>query len=401
MENTMNINLKYKRLIAIALFSVCSNIVSANTDKNTNAPEASAAEKKISVWDMPHLEKAFINTAPETRKDGLFVGVLGVDGGNENIIVKMAKKIAENNEGKFASVLIAHKNKLIFESYYGRGRSNLPHMQSSVTKSYISLAIGRAIQLRHLTMADLNKPVVSFIKNIDLEKITEGAEKITLHQIMNMRSGIRVSDESQKLIMDNSTNIKGENITQQFFQHSEAISPQLQTFKYQDSDPRITMQVLNSVVPGSAKDFINNEVLAKIGITDYVWNNDANGLPVPESGSHFISRDMLKMGTLIINKGKWQNEQLISAAFLSKATSGTTKPTEDWIPDSFSYGYFWYQTDLKFKDKSYNAKFAWGAGEQYILTLEALDLVVVFTALARENNTMQLMANSILPAFSQ
>jgi CubicO group peptidase (beta-lactamase class C family) len=395
----MTTNLKFKSLIAVALFSVCSSIVSANTDKNANAPEASSAEKKISVWDMPHLEKAFINTAPEARNDGLSVGVLGVHGGNENTIVKMAKEIAENNEGKFASVLIAHKNKLIFESYYGRGRINLPHMQSSVTKSYISIAIGRAIQLGHLTMADLNKPVVSFIKNIALGKITEGAEKITLHQVMNMRSGIRVSAESQKLIMDNSTNIKGENITQQFLQHSEAISPASQTFKYQDSDPRITMQVLNSVVPGSAKDFINNEVLAKIGITDYVWNNDANGLPIPESGSHFTSRDMLKMGTLIINKGKWQNEQLISAAFLSKATSGTTKPTEDWIPDSFSYGYFWYQTDLKFKDKSYNAKFAWGGGEQYILTLEALDLIVVFTALARENNTMQLMAEKILPAF--
>ncbi len=392
-------NLKCKSLIAIALFSVSSGIVAANTDKNTNAPEASAAERNISVWDMPHLEKAFIDTAPDSRKDDLSVGVLGVDGGNKDLIIKMAKEIAENNEGKFASVLISHKNKLIFESYYGRGRINLPHMQASVTKSFVSIAMGRAIQLGYMTMADLNKPVVSFIKNIDLGKITEGAEKITLHQIMNMRSGIRVSDESQKLIMDNSMNIKGENITQQFLQHSEAISPASQTFKYQDSDPRITMQVLNSVVPGSAKDFINNEVLAKIGITDYVWNNDANGLPVPETGANFTSRDMLKLGTLIINKGKWQNEQLISAAFVSKAVNGTTEPTEEWIPDSFSYGYFWYQTDMKVGDRTYNAKFAWGGGEQYILTVETLDLTVVFTALARENNTMQLMTESILPAF--
>jgi CubicO group peptidase (beta-lactamase class C family) len=395
----MTIKIKFKSLIAVALFSVCSGIVSANTDNNTNAPEASAAERKISIWDMPYLEKAFIDTTPEDRKDDLSVGILGVDGGNENIIIKMAKEIAKNKEGKFDSVLISHKNKLIFESYYGRGRINLPHMQASVTKSYLSIAIGRAIQLGHLTMADLNKPVVSFIKNIDLGKIADGAEKITLHQIMNMRSGIRVSDESQKLIMDNSMSLKDENITQQFLQHSEAISPESQTFKYQDADPRITMQVLNSVVPGSAKDFINDEVLAKIGITDYVWNHDANGLPVPESGAHLTSRDMLKLGTLIINKGKWQDKQLISAAYLTKATSGVTKPAEDWIPDSFSYGYFWYQTDLKFKDKSYNAKIAWGGGEQYILTFEALDLIVVFTALARENNTMQIMAESILPAF--
>ena len=78
----MTINVKFKSLVAVALFSVCSCIVLADTDKNTSAPEASAAERKISIWDMPYLEKAFIDTAPEDRKDDLSVGVLGVDGGN-------------------------------------------------------------------------------------------------------------------------------------------------------------------------------------------------------------------------------------------------------------------------------------------------------------------------------
>jgi CubicO group peptidase (beta-lactamase class C family) len=397
----MIINLKCKRLIAVALFSAFSSIVAANTDKNTNGAEVSTADAKLSFWDMPYLDKAFIDVKPVKRKDDFSVGELGVDGGNKDIIIKMAKEIADNKEGKFDSVLIAHKDKLIFESYYGRGRIDLPHFQASVTKSYLSIAIARAIQLGHLTMDDLNKPVVGFIKGIELGKIALGAEKTTLNQLMSMSSGIRVSAERQKLIMDSSMKIKGFNITQQFLQHTEAISPASQTFKYQDADPRITMQVLNSVVPGSVTDFINNEVLAKIGITDYRWNNDANGLPVAEVGSSLTSRDMLKLGTLVLNKGKWQGEQLISAAFLAKATSGITKPTADWIPDSFSYGYFWYQTDIKINDKSYHAKFAWGGGEQYILTFEALDLAIVFTAHAGENNTMQIMAESILPAFIQ
>lgn len=395
----MTINLTCKRLITIALFSAFSGIVAANPDKNTNAPEASAAESNISFWDLPYLSKAFIDTAPDDKKDGLSVGELGVDGGNKSIIDKMAQEIVNNEKGKFDSVLISHKNKLIFESYYGRGRINLPHFQASVTKSYLSIAIGRAIQLGHLTMADLNKPIVSFIKGLELEKIAEGAKEITLNQVMNMRSGIRVSAESQKKIMDNSAKTNGFNITQQFLQHSEAISLKSQTFKYQDADPRITMEVLNSVVRGSAKDFIENEVLAKVGITDFGWKNDANGLPIPESGASFTSRDMLKIGTLVINKGKWQGEQLISAPYLSRATSGMTKAIEDWIPESFLYGYFWYQADIKFKEKSYNAKVAWGGGEQYILIFKSLDLIVVFTAHAMENNTMQIMAERILPAF--
>ena len=395
----MTTNLKFKSLIAVALLSVCSGIVSAKTDKNINAPEVSDAEVKMSFWDMPYLKKAFIDTTPNDRKDGLFVGELNIDSSDKSNIVNMAQDLAENNQGKFDSVLISHKNKLIFESYYGRGRIDLPHFQASVTKSYLSIAIGRAIQLGYLTMADLNKPVIDFVKGINLETIVDGAEKVTLHQTMSMRSGIRVSDENQKLIMDSSMTKQGVNIAQQFLQHSEVISSDSQTFKYQDADPRITMQVLESVVPGSAKDFIKNEVLAKVGITTYNWKEDVNGSPIAESTSEMTSRDMLKLGTLVLNKGKWNGVQLISADFLSKATSGMTKPTEDWIPDSFSYGYFWYQTELKIKDKNYDAKFAWGGGEQYILTFPELDLTVAFTAHARENNTMQLIAERILPAF--
>ncbi|PKG86222.1 hydrolase [Colwellia sp. 75C3] len=398
----MVINLKLKNLIITFLVISFSNIAVANVeDKHSAGAEVSVADAKLTFWDMALLKNDFIDSSPADRKDDIAVGELDVDGGNKAIIINMAQEISDNNNGKFDSVLISHKNKLIFESYYGRGRINLPHFQSSVTKSYLSIAVGRAIQLGYLTMADLNKPVVSFIKGVDLEKIAAGAENITLHQVMSMRSGIRVSAEKQKIIMDSSTKTKGSNVSQQFLQHSDAISPESQTFKYQDADPRITMQVLNSVVPGSAKDFIKNEVLAKMNITDYGWKEDVNGLLIPESTSHFTSRDMLKLGTLVLNKGKWQGEQLISAAFLSKATSNITKPTEDWISESFSYGYFWYQTELIVKGKSYHAKFAWGGGEQYIITFEALDLTVVFTAHARENNTMQVMAENILPAFIQ
>ncbi len=395
----MNINLNLKRLMAAALLSSFTTLVVASTDEHAQAPEVSAADAKLSFWDMPYLEEAFIDTVPDKRKDGLSVGKLRLEGKDKSHLIKVANEIANNKEGKFDSMLISYKDNLIFESYYKRGRVDLPHFQASVTKAYVSIAIGRAIQLGYLTMADLNKPLVSFINNIALEKLADGAEKITLHQAMRMSSGVRVSDDKLKLIMDSSSKITGTNITQELLQHTKAISPTAQTFKYQDADPRMTMQVLNSVVPGSAKDFIKNEVLAKIGITHYDWKNDINGLPIPESTSNMTSRDMIKFGQLILNKGKWKGEQLISEAFITKATNGETKPTEEWIPDSFLYGYFWYQTEMKVDNKSYTARFAWGGGEQYILTVEQLDLVVVFTAHARENNTMQLMAENILPVF--
>ena len=107
----------------------------------------------LSFRDIQYLEDAFIDTAPADRKDSLVVGELGVDGGNKAMIVKLAQQIADDNSDKFDSLLIAYKGKLLFESYYSRGRINMPHPQASTTKAYTALALGRAMQLGYLTTA--------------------------------------------------------------------------------------------------------------------------------------------------------------------------------------------------------------------------------------------------------
>lgn len=165
---------------------------------DSQAPEATAAEATLSFRDIPELKKAFIDVAPTDRKDGILVGELGIDGGNKAMVLKLAQEIANNKYGNFDSFLIAHKGKLLFESYYSRGRINLPHPQASTTKAYTSLALGRAIQLGYLSMADLHKPVISFLKDLDPTKFVAGAEKITLHKALTMRSGIRISTEQRE-----------------------------------------------------------------------------------------------------------------------------------------------------------------------------------------------------------
>lgn len=353
-----------------------------------NPPEATAVETTLSFWDIPLLQEAFIDTAPTERKDGIAVGSLADD--SRKSIIELSRGLSDSIHGKYDCLLISHKNELVFESYYRRGRINLPHPQASATKSHISLAIGRAIQLGYLTMADLNKPLVHFLKDIRLENLTDGVENITLHKAMTMRSGIRLSADTLESIVANGV----ANTTQKFLQHSAAISPETQTFKYQGIDPRMAWQVLDSVVPGSAEDFIKNEVLAKIGITAYGWEEDVEG-------SSMTARDMLKLGALAINKGKWNEEQLISAEFLAKATSKITKPTEGWIPDTYSYGYFWYQTDVTVGDQIYSVNFAWGGGGQYIITVDELDLIVVITGHDGEDSIMTQVSKVILPAFTK
>ena len=228
----MKMNLKLKSLIAVTMLSSFSNITSASTAKNIKAPEVSTAQATLSYSEIPYLDKAFIDATPADRKDGILVGELGIDGGNKNMIVKLAKKIAEHKHGSYDSLLIAHKGKLLFESYYSRGRINLPHYQASATKAYTGLALGRAIQLGYLSMADLDKPLVSFLKDLDPTRFVEGAEKITLFHALTMRSGIRISDEQRKEFKKKPNQLKGQGEVQVLLEHSAPITEESQSFKY-------------------------------------------------------------------------------------------------------------------------------------------------------------------------
>ena len=261
------------------------------------------------------------------------------------------------------------------------------------------MAIARAIQLGYLSMADLNKPLISFLKDLDPTKFVDGVDKITLHQAMTMSSGLRFSNEQLNKFRENPEQYKGINQIQAFLSLTEAITSDSQNYNYQGADPIMVMQVLDAVVTGSAKDFINNEILDKLGINNYIWKNDLSGLPIGDSGVSMTSRDMLKLGILVMNKGKWNGKQLLSADYLAKATSSITKPVEDWQPKNFSYGYLWYQTNLIIKDKSYDIKIAWGAGGNRIIVSEELDLVIVITGHDREDKIMTQVSEILLPSF--
>ncbi|MDA9923896.1 beta-lactamase family protein, partial [Verrucomicrobiales bacterium] len=343
---------------------------------------------------LPDLDEPFINARPNQRKDGIPVAPLTREHGDRRAILKFAREIAAGDHGEVDSFLLMADGKLIFESYYRRGRANYPHYQMSITKSYTAMVVGRAIQLGHLTMADLDKPVVSFLKEIDQSKLVEGATQITLAEAMNMRSGIRIDQEKARALMKTPALLKGQGQIQAYLANTTPIPSSPSEYKYQGSDPSMTMQVIEAAVPGTARDFIEKELLGKMGITNFAWQNDVSGLPKSAAGSSMRSRDMIKWGMLVMNTGKWNDEQLIPAEFVEKATSKIHTN-----PQGTSYGYFWWRHDVEINGKTYDCQSGRGAGGQFILMFPEVDLLVVITAHNKGMGKMlKTVPERILPA---
>ena len=270
---------------------------------NGLAPEVPGLNTKDNLYalefKLPDLEKPYINAAPDDKKDGLIVGAIGVDGGNRAMVESYATELAnvckDEKAGNVDSLLISYKGKLIFESYFRRGRANFPHYQMSITKSYTALAVGRAIQLGLLKMEDLDKPVISFFKKLDTTKLAPGSESITLTQSMQMTSGIKLDESkateligSEKvkaaiktsikkqvefnavigaLQKKNPDQFKGQGEIQTYLQYSAPIPPAPRGFDYKEADPATAMQVVDAVAPSGAKDFILKELLTPLKIS--------------------------------------------------------------------------------------------------------------------------------------
>ncbi|WP_109301034.1 alpha/beta hydrolase-fold protein [Aquimarina sp. AU474] len=359
----------------------------------------SNTNNEISFWEIPHLNNTFVTTNPEDRKDGISVDTLAVSSNDRNAILNLSQEIFEGKHGNYDALLISHKNKLVFESYYKKGRINLPHGQASAVKAYTSLVLGRAIQMGYLSIEDLDKPLISFLKDINPERITKGAEKITLHKALTMHGGLTIDSDEWKGIKNDSIRLQGQGLVQTLLEQSEPITSQSQTYLYGNYNPMLVMTVIDAVVPGTAQDFIKTELLDKLGITNYKWSTHISGLPEAGWRASIMSRDMIKLGNLVLNKGKLNGEQLISVDYLDKATSGIVKPTQDWMPKDYRYGYFWYQTFVKVGDKSYDASFAWGGGGQRIIVIEELDVTIVISGHDSEDKIMTQVSEIIIPAF--
>lgn len=387
----------------IVLLSLCPLLAYTADVSNGLAPEVTALNLKDNLFQLesqlPDLPTPYINATPEDKGDGLAVGKLGADGGNRELIETYANDLAQapkdTKVGNTDSLLISYKGKLIFESYYRRGRANFPHYQMSITKSYTALALGRAIQLGYLKLEDIEKPAIGFLQKLDKNQLTPGAEAITLVDAMQMSSGINLPPDKAGALKKNPAALIGQGEIQAYLQYSNPIPPIPRKFKYQESDPALIMQVLNSVVPGGAENFIRNELLKPLNITQYHWDSGISGLPKSAAGSSLLSRDMVKFGQLILNKGRWQGQQLIPEAYIKHATS----------PNVLSYGtcyygFFWWSEDSQVNGKTYHCIEGRGAGGQFIYIFPELDLITVATSHDEGmGNMLQTLPQRIIPAF--
>lgn len=97
----------------------------------------------------------------------------------------------------------------------------------------------------------------------------------------------------------------------------------------------------------------------------------------------FSTRDMARIGYLMLRNGKWNNSQIIPADWV-KQTTGIVSSREEALQNktayfNFGYGYLWWIWDKPYNTGLYKGAYtASGAFGQFITVIPSVDVVIAF-----------------------
>jgi len=339
----------------------------------------------------------FSNSTSQSCTDDYPLYSLAENSSHPEKIEKFIKQIKSDRYGwgKQDSLLIYKDNKLLVEEYANSWTRDDPHAMQSVSKSITSLLVGSLITEDKL--ADVNAPIVNYLPQY-AHLLTNEKSNITLANFLNMSAGLEWNEWS--VPYTDPKNIRYAEIESDdsvaFTLKRNLTSKPGEHFSYSGGYVSVVGGVIDTAANQlTAADYARNSALAALCFKNSYWLKQNDGKTNTAGGVMMRSLDMLKVGQLMLNEGKWQGEQVIDKQWVIDSMDPASNPYNN------TYGYFWWHTDYAVGGKTYPAVSASGWGGQEIVIIKDLNLVVVKTA-SNFSGSSQLpiiMRRFILPAF--
>ncbi|RQO70593.1 hypothetical protein DBR43_21575 [Pedobacter sp. KBW06] len=307
------------------------------------------------------------------------------------------------------SILIVKGKDLLYEQYFnGYARDSLHDTRSSF-KSIASLLMGIAIDKGFIKSTSQKMldffPEYPALKNDPLKK------DITIQQLLDMRAGFDCEEFNGTKDCEEQMELTRDWV--KFSLEVPMKHPAGTVWSYTSIEPVIIGGIIRKATKMSVTDFAKKYLFAPLQISKYRWTLDAAGNP-NTAGSFFIRPvDMIKIGQMVRDQGKWKGKQVISKEWIKKSTvcdipipdfsNMKYSKSKTGIPQPTFYGSYWYREKLKTKSLEEEVLFASGNGGQFMFISKKLDLVVLFNqgyyGNAKAKRAFDLMVQYILPAF--
>ncbi len=295
----------------------------------------------------------------------------GLDG---SVLAEYATRIESGTYGEIHSLLVVRHGRLVSESYFQGWSAEALHEMYSVTKSVTSLLVGIARddgRVPHLDTLLLSVfPDYPAIANMGPDKAA-----ITLEDVLTMRAGFEW-DEGSTNYTDSANPVVALVQSPDWVKHVLDLPmshPPGTLFRYNSGCTMLLGGVLRNTTGQEAHGFASGRLFGPLGIASFEWETGAQGLTNTGWGLHLRPRAMAKIGELILRRGQWGDQRVVSEEWLALSTARhVTRPSRS------DYGYQWWH--LPPEAGAADVVYASGWGGQLIFVVPGLDLIVVSTA---------------------
>ena len=233
--------------------------------------------------------------------------------------------IAELEAGDYEeihSLLIWHDGQLLVEEYFRGYDQERPHELYSVTKSITSAGIGIAIE--EGAIDGVNEPLTTLMpqyRNV-LEQEADKS-RLTLENVLTMSSGFEW-DESSTIYGSSENSVtqltRSTDWLEYVLSQPLAADPGT-TFTYNSGNTMLLGGILSAQTGDTAERYIAERLFTPLGIETWRWETGRPNITNTGWGLHLTPREMLAFGRLYLNDGRWENQQLVPAAWVEQSTA--------------------------------------------------------------------------------
>ena len=296
---------------------------------------------------------------------------VGMDGA---LLRAAAERLDGERDHGVDSMLVIRRGRLVAEHYWNGHDMATLHDLRSATKSVTSLLVG--IALERGLIGDVTDPVMGYLARVypDLAGDSD-SPPLTLEHLLTMRSGRACDDRDPRSPGQEDKMYKSRDWVRFFLALPRADPPGERT-QYCTGGVITLGRVVAEASGASIADFAARHLFGPLGVRTVAWSRFDGGRQIDSGGHlHMRPRAMAKIGQLVLQRGVWDGDDIVSGAWVDTSTAVQTRFTDDDRP----YGYLWWRAQARVGERGVDVIFADGNGGQYIFVVPSLDIVAVFT----------------------
>lgn len=307
---------------------------------------------------------------------------------SENLL-KTADAILKQHYKSTNSFLVAKAGRVIQESYYnGYGKEDVQPVMS-VTKSIVSALIGIAVDKGCITGVH-EKVTDYFPELVSFDATSYLLREVTIRHLLAMESGLmwKTAKGGQEPVFDKVCRSGNwvKTILQLPIRHEN-----FESFQYNSGNSHLLSAILTKAAGKNVREFANENLFEpmelapipesatkinfKKGMSELLqkqrdqkgWTADPQNINIGGFGLTMRPIDMLTFGCMYLNKGMWRDKRIIGSEWILES-----------VQDHRNSGYGYHFRIMTIG--GYQAYCAVGYGGQYIINIQELKLVIVFTS---------------------